>query len=354
MKFTREKADALCTVITFGFFQTEGNQIIIQTEPAKGNALNQINAAIKEAVEYDTINNLYQIHTGIALQIDQSPKQEHMPYILAKRPGDMDGVNAQVDLTNVTPVIQALFQNAEHLGNDAPWGAYIGGKYDSASHTLTIFGPSAMSQYLPRYRGGNLYAPQIQEAFNRVTQSSLKSWKCIIKLLDYQAGSFNPLNIEMAPVNEAFDNNVPSYINGRLFKSEHGMIQAMIDSPNDLIFEIALGQNTSKVGSCVPCSLFMFANGRPPSSIHLGRGDNWGLPTACPQVLRDNWIDKINIYYNTGIAIFNAQPVMSDNIRSLEAYLDTLQNNFSIPELFLEALSFESKFTEKIINTLMD
>lgn len=69
----------------------------------------------------------------------------------------------------------------------------------------------------------------------------------------------------------------------------HGMIQAIYDvawrrSGHEQVtpFEIAVGAKTTKLASCLPCSLFMEATGFPASSTHLGRGESWCVlhPTA--------------------------------------------------------------------------
>lgn len=66
----------------------------------------------------------------------------------------------------------------------------------------------------------------------------------------------------------------------------HGMIQAIYNvemwklaqptlAPGTP-YEIAVGKETTKLASCIPCSFFMEATGYPASSTHLGRGESWG------------------------------------------------------------------------------
>jgi hypothetical protein len=59
----------------------------------------------------------------------------------------------------------------------------------------------------------------------------------------------------------------------------HGMIQAIYKAyslgPSCTPYEIAVGDQTKKMASCLPCTLFMVATGYPPTSIHLGRGESW-------------------------------------------------------------------------------
>jgi hypothetical protein len=337
MKLTRDKADALCTIITFGFFYTEGNRIIIQPEYSEWD----------DEEEYKLVLDMYSNISGDATLVqDEALLQEILPYVLAKNPGDAEGIQAQTGLTAVSDFIHELFLRVQQREPDAPHGAYIGGKYDGQN--LSIVGPSVMAQYPPVYRSIIGEEVSIKEAFNKSKASSSTSWECIQEV--------NPFpNLELTPRDEAFNNDEP-YRNG-LFKCCHGMIQAMSDYPpnnNNVIFEIALGRNTTKVGACIPCSIFMFANGRLPSSVHLGRGDNWNIPDEYPFPLITAWKNRVTDYFNAGMMLFNANPNQFDNIRCLNCYLDSLNNNFSIPDIFLEALTFESKFTDKIKNTLVD
>jgi hypothetical protein len=59
----------------------------------------------------------------------------------------------------------------------------------------------------------------------------------------------------------------------------HGMIQAIYKAyalgPSCTPYEIAVGDVTKKMASCLPCTLFMHAVGYPPTSIHLGSGESW-------------------------------------------------------------------------------
>ncbi len=59
----------------------------------------------------------------------------------------------------------------------------------------------------------------------------------------------------------------------------HGMIQAIYKAytlgPSCVPFEIAVGDSTKKMASCLGCTLFMNATGYPPTSIHLGSAESW-------------------------------------------------------------------------------
>merc|ERR1711879_880539 len=40
-------------------------------------------------------------------------------------------------------------------------------------------------------------------------------------------------------------------------------------------FEVSMNEHTCKNASCIGCSTFMFANGMPPSWMHLGKAESW-------------------------------------------------------------------------------
>jgi hypothetical protein len=340
LKLTRENADALCTIITFGFFYSEGNRVIVQSEPQKDGSPKI------DAEEYDKILDSYYKISQPCVRIyrDLSLHKEYLPYVLAKNPGDDDGIQAQKGLTNVTEFIEELFERIREYRMQ-PYGAYIGGRYDMNSKKVTIVGPSAMRQYSPVYRDiTGEEEIEIETSFNNSKNSSITSWECLQRV--------NPFpGVELDPIDEAFDNGEP-YLYG-LFESYHGMVQAISKYPqpnNDVLFEIALGNSTTKVGACIPCSIFMFATGRLPSSVHLGRGDNWNIPYTCHPELREKWEKKVIEYFNAGISIFNSYSQPFKRIKFWQDY--NYQTDF-IPYMFLEALTFEDKFTEKIRKTLL-
>lgn len=59
----------------------------------------------------------------------------------------------------------------------------------------------------------------------------------------------------------------------------HGMIRAIYSAyehgPSCIPYEITVGHDTTKLSSCLGCSVFMTATGYTPSSIHLGSAESW-------------------------------------------------------------------------------
>lgn len=148
------------------------------------------------------------------------------------------------------------------------------------------------------------------------------------------------------------------YKEGYLFKSYHGMIKAMTTFMPDFkrtenfFFEIALTSDTSKVSSCFPCSTFMYANNNLPTSTHLGRGDNWSIPDGAVYLKRP-WEEKIIEWYENGRKIMGDKNQKSEGVKMWEEFMNQFSiDHQQIPDVFLESLTFERSFTERINNTL--
>jgi hypothetical protein len=99
--------------------------------------------------------------------------------------------------------------------------------------------------------------------------------------------------------------------------------------------------------------------GYPASSIHLGRGDNWRIPDSPSEKILSDWKNTIIGCYLNGVELCNPEIVSygNDNLKhvveNLIAERDDEQNiTPCIPAMFLEALTFEGSFIDRIKNTL--
>ena len=315
-------------MIAVGYIQTDGTKTKFQYADAG------------ESAEYKKVKDkLATLKVG--MEISQS--QSDMPYILAKNPKVPDLDYAKALTANYWKYLLAITKSANSL-QTAPYGAYIGGM--STVSKLFIVGPSALDQYPPAFRSPADAA--IKKSYDAAVTATNQSLGCIKK--DKPTATPVGMGLDFADLNAPI---VAPFQNGSLFKSYHGMIQAIvkyqtsIDS-NSFFFEIALGNNTSKVSSCFPCCTFMTANGTPPTSTHLGRGDNWNIPPGCNDALRRAWEGNITAYYTKGKELLSGQPKIGDAVSALNANSATDK----IPAVFLEALTFESKFTDKIKSAL--
>lgn len=156
-----------------------------------------------------------------------------------------------------------------------------------------------------------------------------------------------------------------------LFGSIHGMTQSMIHyisnaDTSKVSMELALSADTCKVASCIPCSIFMWANGKPATATHFGRGDNWNFPSLAFRQLRmcsgpdgltplagypyvKNWIEHVWKAYDAGNACFAGKP---ESWLSEDLAFALHLGREKIPQMFLEALTFEGSFLDKMLSTL--
>ncbi|MDR1047643.1 MAG: hypothetical protein LBL64_07695 [Treponema sp.] len=346
---TKEIADALFTIIALGFSASEIEQ--------RGNITFEYDVP-GDRPDYVEAAAIF-ANLGIPAIVQQSPSQTLMPFIL--------GSNLPLALKQ--SFIDSLINTSNTVGNmmaaaagpNPPRGAYIGITFTVDATTgipipgddPLVFGPSALEQYAPVYR--------------QVTDNSVRdAYQAAVLHINAAAAAVAAGNGNNPAVAAPFND---PYVPDRLFGSCHGMIRAMAVQPgpagpyvgvgNTQVYaELALGNNTSKVSSCLPCAMFMSSFGMPASSIHLGRGDNWKLPGDVWPAVHAAWADSIVMYYARGISLFNPVVLFNRGAANFDNYianqicvLPPNNINHEIPEIFLEALTFESSFLDKIINT---
>jgi hypothetical protein len=154
----------------------------------------------------------------------------------------------------------------------------------------------------------------------------------------------------------------------------HGMIQAIYKAyalgPSCTPYEIAVGDLTKKMASCLPCTLFMVAAGYPPTSTHLGRGESWAplyepynpgghAEPNEPGVIRDlnnAWYAKCTEFITLGLNILDDGHVAEDHRLSRDAvsnYLAANEGDDTVAAtLVLDAVSLHDGETDRIDRTL--
>jgi len=154
----------------------------------------------------------------------------------------------------------------------------------------------------------------------------------------------------------------------------HGMIQAIYKAytlgPSCVPYEIAVGDATKKMASCLPCTLFMHAAGYPPTSIHLGSGESWA-PLYAPYnpngptepnelgVVRDlnnAWYTRCLEWLKMGLEILDDAHIADDHKVSRDAVLDYLEAHGTEPTLggvlILDAVTVHDSELNRINRTL--
>jgi hypothetical protein len=153
----------------------------------------------------------------------------------------------------------------------------------------------------------------------------------------------------------------------------HGMIQAIYKAyslgPSCTPYEIAVGDQTKKMASCLPCTLFMVATGYPPTSIHLGRGESW-VPLYEPYnpggrteanelaVVRDlnnAWYDACTHFLAVGLKILDDDHITPDHKAcrdAARAYMASNNAKTIAGTLVMDAVSVHDVDTDRINRTL--
>jgi len=165
---------------------------------------------------------------------------------------------------------------------------------------------------------------------------------------------------------------------GEIVTYTHGMIQAIYKAyhlgPACKPFEIAVGTQTTKLASCLPCSLFMHASGYPPTSIHLGSGESWAplyapytpagtnVPAAAGNeaaVIRDlnnAWYEKCLEWMKLGLEVLDKAHINDDHVPQkalLETYLKANSTDKTIGGvLVLDAITVHKKEQDRLKATL--
>ncbi|MDM4721886.1 hypothetical protein QTQ03_20635 [Micromonospora sp. WMMA1363] len=157
----------------------------------------------------------------------------------------------------------------------------------------------------------------------------------------------------------------------------HGMTQAIykayLTGPWVTPFEIAVGTQTTKLASCFPCTLFMYATGYPPSSIHLDKGESWvpipaGSDDGAVDELNAKWYREMDQILRLGAEILNgttgyqrianlARPgVVDSHENSLTALVNILRNPRpkTAANLILDAVTLSDKEHARVNRTLKE
>lgn len=328
---TKEIADTLCTVIAVGFIYDNE----IKTSDPK----------TKFIYEYETDKTIYSglsdrlISYSVRVIFEKQIPKSDLPLIVAKT----KYINSTEQIDGIPDKSMKFYQLCETALNRlmaqnefSLAGAYIGGLATLSG--IKFIGPSYLRLYSPKYR---ICDSLIESSYNKAKDVSDE----LINFLKTKT------TFEETPC------PIPTYESDKLFASCHGMIRAMckyLPTKSDVLVELALGKDTSKVASCMPCSLFMSSNGTPASATHLGRGDNWNIPEdkdITHKVKVSNWRRKVNAVYSVGL------DRMSTNAK-VQHLKKWLEDNYSdditqiIPDIFLESLTFEGSFINKMDSIL--
>ncbi|MCC2280980.1 hypothetical protein LKL35_37375 [Streptomyces sp. ET3-23] len=249
--------------------------------------------------------------------------------------------------------------------------------------------PAEIKEYHPRWLPPNsskLWEPRLR--YN--TTGSYVSWGMIggdtaTVSKDPNTNQADKITNEMKELyGMVFEGDPPKPDRGDIVGYTHGMIQAIYKAydlgPRATPYEIAVGSMTTKLASCIPCTLFMTATGYPPNSIHLGRGESWvplfspyppysstpsdpDNPTSTDRILIDlnrSWQDACKQWLYLGLDVLeveNKAAVLDDehkdSVTVLRKYLNDHSQDKSVASvLILDAITIHDSESKRIARTL--
>jgi len=339
----KDRADALCAIIACGFMDKKND-----TRIKSGNGFTEF-IYEKDAKEYKDLGKAL-LKAHIQVNFKQVRDKMEAPLILAKSRYLTQSVQEgiQADTKDWSAPLEQLVNKVD---GDALRGAYLGG-YNTIGKTRLV-GVSDLYLYKPRCRADE----EVKANSARLREAYTGAQKVTNAVVDHLNENFGFISryvtidaAECRPVTE-------EYKEGLLFASVHGMTRSIqyapptIDSDKHAVhFELALGAATSKVASCIPCSLFMAAVGQPATATHLGRGDNWNFPRHENTELRERWRQYVNACYEQG-----ADKLKNlTGRRLLDDWFGACKDGGpgDISGMFLEALTYESSFLDKLKRSL--
>lgn len=246
------------------------------------------------------------------------------------------------------------------------YGAYIGGTYNADNSILRLLGPSKIiiknnkfilngisfenlkNEYKIYSELSNFIMNNLTDAKNDAVIAIKRKYGNQIIIDDYfKEKKLIPENTELN--------------DGELFGSVHGLINAIIyyrieANSRDVACEFAFSNDTTKVGSCVPCSIFASSNGTPANFTHFGRGDYWNLPQSSKEyngldMKRKAWEEYVQECFQIGIDIVNT--IANKHDKKVNDAIGTVYNNKkaimgNIPEIFLHSLMYAGSFLGKM------
>lgn len=246
------------------------------------------------------------------------------------------------------------------------YGAYIGGTYNADNSILRLLGPS------------KIIIKNNKFILNGISFENLKNeYKIYSELSNFIMNNLTDAkNDAMIAIKRKYGNQIiiDNYFkekkpipentvlnDGELFGSIHGLINAIIyykieANSRDVACEFAFSNDTTKVGSCVPCSIFASSNKTPANYTHFGRGDYWNLPQKSEGynalgMKRGEWEKYVRECFQIGIDIVNT--IANKHDKKVKDTIGTVYNNkkaimSNIPEIFLHSLMYAGSFLGKM------
>lgn len=344
---TKEISDVVCTAITLGH--------IVQFKHTNNKNIQIVCESEDDEKAHNTLKDTLSTY-GCNIDVCKIMPKERKELLITAKDRTYTSESLKIYTEDINRILQKYNQMINKVkGSAILYGAYIGGKYNVVDEVLQLLCPSQLIIKPKNYELDGITYNQLQTKYDE----NIKTINDII----YALNSVKEKDIKLKLDEIKIVDNEAKITDKDIFGSVHGLINAIIHyniynstDKDSIACELACSDDTTKVGSCVPCSIFASSNKTPANFTHFGRGDYWNLPQKnegynALDIKRRAWENYVQECFKIGIDIVNKMSGANKaNIKkAINAVYNYKTGNIDkIPELFLHSLMFEGKFIEKI------
>lgn len=344
---TKEISDVVCTAITLGH--------IVQFKHTNNKNIQIVCESEDDEKAHNTLKDTLSTY-GCNIDVCKIMPKERKELLITAKDRTYTSESLKIYTEDINRILQKYNQMINKVkGSAILYGAYIGGKYNVVDEVLQLLCPSQLIIKPKNYELDGITYNQLQTKYDE----NIKTINDII----YALNSVKEKDIKLKLDEIKIVDNEAKITDKDIFGSVHGLINAIIHyniynstDKDSIACELACSDDTTKVGSCVPCSIFASSNKTPANFTHFGRGDYWNLPQKSEGynalgMKRKAWEEYVRECFKIGIDIVNKMSGANKaNIKkAINAVYNYKTGNIDkIPELFLHSLMFEGKFIEKI------
>ena len=344
---TKEISDVVCTAITLGH--------IVQFKHTNNKNIQIVCESEDDEKAHNTLKDTLSTY-GCNIDVCKIMPNERKELLITAKDRTYTSESLQIYTEDINRILQKYNQMInKEKGSAILYGAYIGGKYNVVANVLQLLCPSQLIIKPKNYELDGITYNQLQTKYGE----NIKTINDIISALNSVKEKDITLKLDEIKIVD----NEAKITDKDIFGSVHGLINAIIHyniynstDKDSIACEFACSDDTTKAGSCVPCSIFASSNKTPANYTHFGRGDYWNLPQKSEGynalgMKRGEWETYVRECFQIGIDIVNTMADKhNENIKTAINTINTIcnVNTDKIPELFLHSLMFEGKFIEKI------
>lgn len=377
----KDQADALSTIIALGF--------IIENERAADGRILYLYDKAEEAEEHELLSDILRGRFGINIATKLENAKEAVsgrkvhPFIYALpcgNPGEAhrreydDVIANEQELLEVVQIAETAINSLIEPSNRFR-GAYIGGFINDEDQQISLIGPSSLyirdRMYLAPDNPPPTSIVQSFIEYNKVVQGTKTFLRNAVPTFDTKNPHYKDIVTYPDLTDELILEGQPGddqriLDEHKIFSSCHGLVTSMCHHSTfgvthldeGVCIELSLSDDTCKSASCIPCAIFAASQGSPASAVHFGRGDYWNLPAPSIRKqfspsIEENWRSFVIASFKYVSLEILRQGHFNPVTTQMASLIANPDDMVAIPEMFLDALTFEGPFIKKMITALL-